>query len=164
MGLFMTIAVTDMALRTPFSPMHSDLNDFLFAPIGEEKVGLLLTVASAMARLGIDPWAEAARLSALSPGAAAQVLVPMINQSSNGADFGDVQAIADRLVRLLPKSAGTPVVRSTRKWVATPSAAAWLVCLVLAVAFLTWTVKDRSSAIDEGTGRPVTNGDTSRLP
>ena len=156
--------MADMTLRTPFSPMHSDLNAFLFAAIGEDKVGLELTVVSAMARSGLDPWAEAARLSALSPRAAAQGLIEVITKSSNGADFGDVDAIADRLVRLLPKAGGAPAVRATRRLMVTPSNAAWVVCIVLAVAFLGWTMTDRSSGIDEGAPSLVTNGDTPRRP
>ena len=144
--------------------MHSDLNAFLFAEIGEEKVGLALTVVSAMARLGIDPWAEAARLSALAPSAAAQVLIPMIARSSGGADFGDVQAIAERLVRLLPKGNVAPIARSTRNLMTVPPTAAWVVCLVLAVTFLAWTMKERSVSVDDGASSTITTGDTSHNP
>ena len=154
-----------MTLRTPFSPMHSELNAFLFAAIGEDKVGLELTVVSAMARSGLDPWAEAARLAALSPRAAAQGLIPVITQSSNGVDVRDVDAIADRLVRLLPKAGvASPIVRGTRKLMITPSNAASVVCLVLAIAFLAWTITERSAGVDEGAPSLATNGDTLRRP
>ncbi len=153
-----------MTLRTPFSPMHSDLNAFLFAAIGEDKLGLELTVVSAMARSGLDPWAEATRLSALSPRAAAQGLSEVITKSSNGADFGDVDAIADRLVRLLPKAGRVPAVRATGKLMVTPSNAASVVCLVLAIAFLAWTMTDRSAGVDDGAPSLATNGDTPRRP
>jgi hypothetical protein len=46
-----------MALRPEYSLVHSEFNDFLFAFVGEEKSGLQLTVLSALARLGLDPWA-----------------------------------------------------------------------------------------------------------
>jgi hypothetical protein len=52
-----------MALPARFSLLHSDLNDFLFAPVGEEQNGVTLSVVSALTRLGVDPWEEAARLS-----------------------------------------------------------------------------------------------------
>jgi hypothetical protein len=52
-----------MALPVPFSLLHSDLNDFLFASIGEEQNGVTLSVVSALTRLGVDPWEEAARLT-----------------------------------------------------------------------------------------------------
>ena len=54
-----------MALRPEYSLGHSEFNEFLFAFVGEEKSGQQLTVLSALARLGLDPWGEAARLSEL---------------------------------------------------------------------------------------------------
>ena len=41
------------------SIQQSQFNDFLFAPMGNEKNGMLLTVLSALARLDVDPWREA---------------------------------------------------------------------------------------------------------
>ncbi len=52
-----------MALRPEYSLVHSEFNDFLFALVGQEKSGMQLTVLSALARFGFDPWREAARLS-----------------------------------------------------------------------------------------------------
>ena len=54
-----------MTLRPEYSLGHSEYNAFLFAAVGEEKVGLPLTVLTALTRLGFDPWREAARLSDL---------------------------------------------------------------------------------------------------
>ena len=65
-----------MALPSQFSLLHSELNDFLFAQIGEEASGAPLSVLSALTRLGTDPWAEGARLSDLPRDAAARSLVP----------------------------------------------------------------------------------------
>ena len=100
----------------------------------------------------------------MPPRAAAQGLIEVITKSSNGADFGDVGAIADRLVRLLPKAGNAPAMRATGKLMVTPSNAAWVVCLVLAVAFLAWTMTDRSPGIDEGAASVATNSDTPRRP
>ena len=41
----------------------SEFDSFLFAPVGEEKNGMLLSVLSALARLDVDPWQEAATLT-----------------------------------------------------------------------------------------------------
>ena len=41
-----------MALAARFSLLHSDLNDFLFASVGEEQNGVTLSVVSALTRLG----------------------------------------------------------------------------------------------------------------
>ena len=42
----------------------SEFDDFLHARIVEDGNGLPLTVLSALARLNMDPWDEAARLAA----------------------------------------------------------------------------------------------------
>ena len=44
-----------MTLRPEYSLGHSEYNAFLFAAVGEEKVGLPLTVLTALTRLGFDP-------------------------------------------------------------------------------------------------------------
>src|SRR5258708_33417395 len=49
-----------MTLRREYSLGHSEYNAFLFASVGEEKIGMPLT---ALTRLGEDPWLEAARLA-----------------------------------------------------------------------------------------------------
>jgi hypothetical protein len=51
------------AASTPY--LGSQFDDFLFAPIGEEENGMLLSVVSALARLDLDPWQEAASLTGL---------------------------------------------------------------------------------------------------
>lgn len=93
-----------MALPAKFSLLHSELNDFLFAQLGEEENGSPLSVLSALTRLGTDPWTEGARLSALPRDAAAQALVPMIAMFPKGKrGSSDVLALAERLARLLPQ-------------------------------------------------------------
>ncbi|MGH7033477.1 MAG: hypothetical protein ACREFL_07090 [Stellaceae bacterium] len=86
-----------------FSPLKSEFNDFLFAPIGEEKNGVVLTVLSALARLGVDPWQESASLGQLSPDKAAQRLGAIISGLPKGRwTESDAETIAARLVGLLP--------------------------------------------------------------
>jgi hypothetical protein len=97
-----------MAPRAENSPGHSELNDFLFAFIGEEKSGLKLTVLSALsafARLGLDPWKEAGRLSKLPKEAAINALAAMIADLPSG-DWGlsDSRTIAMRVVNFFPRS------------------------------------------------------------
>ena len=88
---------------------RSDFNAFLFASVGEDKAGVDLTVLSALARLGLDPWTEAARLADLPRAAAIQALSKSIALLPLGnwkeADQSD---IATRLVDSLP-AAGTPI-------------------------------------------------------
>jgi hypothetical protein len=67
-----------MALAARFSLLHSDLNNFLFAPVGEEQNGVTLSVLSGLTRLGLDPWEEAARLTPLPKVRAAEALATLI--------------------------------------------------------------------------------------
>ena len=102
-------------LPPAFSLLQSEFNDFLYAPIGEERNNTLLTVLSALARLGIDPWQESARLAQLSRDLATQSLTSMISKLPNGRwAQSDVGAIAARLAALLPaKGASAPSPRAT---------------------------------------------------
>jgi hypothetical protein len=101
-----------MALSARFSLLHSDLNNFLFAPVGEEQNGVTLSVVSALTRLGLDPWEEGARLSPLPKARAAEALATLIARLPiNRTDPSDDLAISRRLVELLPKQKPTPLER-----------------------------------------------------
>src|ERR1700737_1637070 len=92
-----------MALPVQFSLLHSDLNDFLFAAVGDEQNGMPLSVISALTRLGLEPWEEAARLAALPKALAAEALAPVIARLSLARQQrSDNLAIAQRVVGLLP--------------------------------------------------------------
>jgi hypothetical protein len=92
-----------MTLSARFALLHSDLNDFLFAAVGDEPNGMPLSVISGLTRLGVDPWDEAARLAALPKVLAAEALAPMIARLSVGRSSRlDDAAVARRLAGLLP--------------------------------------------------------------
>lgn len=98
-----------MGLRPEYSLGNSEFNDFLFASIGEEESGSQLTVLSALARLGLDPWMEAARLSELPKEAATAALTATIARLPDGAlKAADVRSIALLLVDRLPGSGSRP--------------------------------------------------------
>lgn len=98
-----------MGLRPEYSLGHSEFNDFLFASIGEEESGSELTVLSALARLGLDPWTEAARLSELPKEAATAALTATIARLPEGAlKAADVRSIALLLVDRLPGGGSRP--------------------------------------------------------
>jgi hypothetical protein len=81
----------------------SAFNDFLFAPIGEEENGMVLTALSALARSGVDPWDEAARLSKLPRETATKNLTSIISGLPNGRWTQSAAGnIAARLIALLP--------------------------------------------------------------
>jgi hypothetical protein len=56
-------SVVEMTRTVSIPGPGSDFDAFLFAPVGEERNGMLLSVLSALARLDVDPWQEAARLA-----------------------------------------------------------------------------------------------------
>jgi hypothetical protein len=101
-----------MTLPARFSLLHSDLNDFLFASVGDQRNGMPLNVVSALTRLDVDPWAEAARLAALPKSLAAEALEPMIARLPIFRQQSD-RVISQRLVELLP--AGQQAVMPRRE-------------------------------------------------
>ena len=79
---------------------RSQLDDFLFAPIGCEKNGMTLTVLSALARLDIDPWREAASLAQMPRESAAfrmsSLIAELPEKPSGRLDQGDPARPPDR--------------------------------------------------------------------
>src|SRR5437764_12889266 len=99
-----------MALAAQFSLLHSDLNDFLFASVGEEQNGVTLSVVSGLTRLGLDPWEEAARLTPLPKARAAEALATLIARLPiRRTQSLDDLAISRRLVKLLPAQRTAPL-------------------------------------------------------
>ena len=45
-----------MALRPLFAPLRPELDQFLFAVVGEERNRIPLSTISALTQLGLDPW------------------------------------------------------------------------------------------------------------
>ena len=90
--------------------LRSDLNDFLFTPIADDPNGMHLTMLSALARSGVDPWEEAAGLRGLSRDEATRRLVLLLADVPNGPSPGDDTAVvAARLVEQLHATPKTPL-------------------------------------------------------
>ncbi|MDD7972189.1 hypothetical protein [Roseinatronobacter alkalisoli] len=88
-----------------FSQGGTPFDGFLYAELGQDRAGNTVSVLSALARLGRDPWDEAAELSAMSSAVAQTRLGVLL------ARFHDVPAVdrdpratIPRLVALLPSS------------------------------------------------------------
>jgi hypothetical protein len=81
-----------------------EFDDFLFAPVGEDRNGLPLSIVSLLGRLDLDPWLEAASLADQPAEAAVQRLAALLAAlpvpSLKQADPGTVAA---RLIALLPR-------------------------------------------------------------
>jgi hypothetical protein len=83
-------------------------NEFLFATVGEDRNDMPLSVVSALARLDLDPWLEAAELARMPAHGAAQRLSALLESVSYGRSVEAGQdGLAAKLVSLLPSPAST---------------------------------------------------------
>src|SRR3954451_17723883 len=85
------------------TPPPPELGGFLYSQIGEEQNGTPLTLLSAFARLGLDPWREAARLAQLPKEDATRELAALIAHLPRPAELSQTRAIVTRLAERLPK-------------------------------------------------------------
>ena len=98
-----------MAMHGGLNLQHSDLQDFLFAPIWNEESGIPLSILSALARLGMDPWKEAARLSDMPRVGAASALATILARLPSGdQEHPDYDKLSRDLVRFLPEGGSKP--------------------------------------------------------
>jgi hypothetical protein len=119
-----------------FTLPYSSLNGFLFADVGVEANGMTLSVLSTLARRGMDPWQEAERLAKLPRTAAVDGLAQIIAATSSSRwSLLDAQAIASRLVALLPAPGASPSNASLAQPATKPTMSRGLI-LVLALAAL----------------------------
>ncbi len=70
--------VIEMTASASFSYLTPQFDDFLFARIDEDGEATPLSVLSVLARLGVDPWEEAAKLAQLPRISAAERLAAFI--------------------------------------------------------------------------------------
>jgi hypothetical protein len=92
-----------MIRSAALSSLPSIYNDFLYAPIFEDKSGMSTTVLSVLARQNVDPWEAAARLSRLPEDSAMRQLGSMIAAlSGQSCTLADPATVAARLFALLP--------------------------------------------------------------
>jgi hypothetical protein len=121
--------------NSPVPLPGSEFNDFLFAPIGEDRNGMLVSVLSGLARSDVDPWQEAARLAKLPGESATQRLASLIGAlPDRAASYPESHAIAARLVALLPRPlgfSGVPQGASGSAWAAMNSRPWWIYVAVM---------------------------------
>jgi len=98
--------VIEMTRSASFSVLASEFDDFLFAPIGDDRNEMPLSLLSALARLDIDPWQEAAELARVPRETATQRLASSIAALPDGPSaHPDPGTTAARLIALLPSRA-----------------------------------------------------------
>jgi len=132
-----------MVQQDAFALGQSNLNGFLFADIGVESTGMPLSVISALARQGLDPWQEAGRLARLPRTVAADGLARLIAAMPASLwPMPDARRIAGRLVALLPgQDSCASVADAVSSSTSLPEAAVrssnpWLIAAIVAIALL----------------------------
>jgi len=144
-----------------------DFDDFLRAPIGEGNNGIRLSVLSAFARLGMDPWQEAARLSGLPTEAAVTQLSSWLTSlPDEPALHRDPHGQAVRLMGLLRPS--EPAARATPDTIPDTTPDTELVTLSVAavaiVLFLLFTVFVLVTQDVDGAAQPPASAQRSTAP
>jgi len=85
--------------------LRKDFDEFLFSSVGNDANGNPLTLLTVLARLGVDPWEEAADLAHLSREPAMQRLASRLEAMPNGpSSAADTVNIATRLIALLHRA------------------------------------------------------------
>jgi hypothetical protein len=146
------------------SVISSEFNDFLFAPIGEQENETPVSVLSALARLDVEPWQEAARLAQLPKHQAIQDLGSIIGGLPGGRwKASESNMIAARLVELLPSRNNSKASADNISRHIVLSLA-----LMLVIFAVVWgVIIVESHVLPSNTSHavmPVTNAVASRLP
>ena len=151
-----------MTRTAVFSDLASEFDDFLYAPIREDRSGLPLSVVSALARLDVDPWEEAAQLAAMSGEAATQRLSLLIASLPAQAPIDpECRTIAARLIALLPQrpvTAAAPHGNAARVETAAKSPAliyaVYYVIFMLFVLMSQWLIGSREAPVQGEASMP----------
>lgn len=87
--------------------LRPDFDSFLFAKVDEIARDIPLRVVSVLARVDLDPWAEAAGLTQMPKDPTVYRLTALLTNLPDGPSTEtEAQTIAERLVSLLPAPAG----------------------------------------------------------
>jgi hypothetical protein len=123
-----TSTVTAFGRRTEF-------DRFLFAPISEERNGMLLSVLSALARLEVDPWQEAAALTNMPTEDATARLTRLLSSLPSYAENPPGAGTIAGLIALLPHEPMQERGPSGIVWGGGTSAQ-WIIAIYFVMTFL----------------------------
>jgi len=156
--------VTPAASVTFYRP---EFDNFLYALIGADRNEMPLSVLSALARLDVDPWEEAAELTELPKDAATRRLASLIARVPGGRlAQADPTASADRLIELLPRRGGPNVpspVKAGLYQMTGSTIAKMLFCAALgATALIIAASREPSSVSDQVGQSGYSTGSTSQ--
>jgi hypothetical protein len=128
----------------------SEYNEFLFAIIGEENNKTPLSVLSALTRLEMDPWHEAARLTRLPKDQAINDFSSTLGAlPSRRWRTSESKKIAARLVEFLPSQNDHATSLAEKRIGRRVVIALTLAWIIFATAWITFVV--RTSNTDHGT-------------
>jgi hypothetical protein len=114
--------------------LGSEFDRFLYASIGDDHNGMPLTVLSALARLDVDPWEEASKLTQLPEKSAVSQLASRLGSLRDAhLAYPDPAGVAAPLIALLPRQhdLASPVLRVLAR--ATPTRHPTAFSIVLSV-------------------------------
>jgi hypothetical protein len=119
------------------SNLTLEFDKFLFARIDKNSEEAPLSVLSVLARLGLDPWEEAARLAQLPRLAAAKRLASMIAAIPGAPPaYLDARTVSDRLISLLPARPAVTALPRLEASVRSRSTLWFAVLIILAALLL----------------------------
>lgn len=133
-GLMWRNPVKVMTTSDSASYLTPQFDDFLFARIDDGSDAMPLSVLSVLARLGVDPWEEAAKLARLPRVSAAKRLVSFIAATPGAPSaYLNDKTVSDRLIALLPSPAGvvTPLRERGVSALIKSRSTTWLVVIAL---------------------------------
>jgi hypothetical protein len=128
-----------MTLTASIRPLGSEFDAFLFALVGEDRNGMPLSVVSVLARMDLDPWVEANKLTDLPVETATRTMAAWLDALSDPAlKPASPDNRATRLIALLPRRATfhPPVPAAETRAVATTRPRAALVTPILFALYL----------------------------
>ena len=145
-----------------------EFDEFLCAPIGDDRNGTGLSVLSALARLNVDPWQEATSLARMPREAAVVRLTALIDALPNEGAIGIPRTIAADLVALLPRD-NSLNVRSSVGLFAPPGPRQTQILMALSAFVIMLIVIFVLSAIlspwpGNGANPPPPRGDSTAIP
>jgi hypothetical protein len=162
----------EMARSLTSSVLSSQFNDFLFAPIGEERNGMLLSVVSALARLDLDAWQETAKLAQLPRAVATERLTALLAALPD--EFlvhQDPAETASRLIAHLPCQTNSDGLTgrnatglTTRAAIQTQVFLFLVLVLMLIIENLALAGRQQPAVQDNNASAAITSGAVPQLP
>jgi len=139
-----------MAEPNVLKPHPLEFERFLYASVGEDRNGYVVTVLSTLARLGLDPWKETAELVALGRDAARARLGTLLTRFPDVPTLeSDHGRVAGDLSQLLPESPPSQTLKRAASTVTDgslgKSGVIWTILAIVFVLFQMFMVGESGS-------------------